>query len=180
MTQSVIAIRIGADVGISGAGILINEDRRDSLESVALQVRRESEVAERIIYSMGIVCIDVPDSAREPQRRIHQQAWAERMRIVNGERMRVGPTRSALAWIGEVLETVQTLVGRSVLIRKLRAHQIVLRKAMVDLDVELVIGAAVRTRTEPVIVDTPARSIWLGKQSHHLQRHGIHQIARYA
>ena len=55
--------------------------------------------------------------------------------------------------IREVLETVQARTV-AVLIGKLPGDQVVLVEAMVDLDVELVVVAVVRTRSKPVVVDS--------------------------
>ena len=56
---------------------------------------------------MRVIGINVPNSAREPQGCSQQQRRAESMRLVNRERVRIGPTRTALTWIGKVLETIE-------------------------------------------------------------------------
>jgi hypothetical protein len=104
----------------------------------------------------------VPDSARESQGCIQQESGTERMRVGEGEEVGVAPTRAALAGISEVLEAVQALACGIVLIGKFPAHQIVLGPAMVNFQVELVVGPVACTRTEPVVVDI-AGNIWRGK-----------------
>ena len=63
------------------------------------------------------------------------------MCVIDRKQVGIGPTRTARTGIGEVLEAVKAPACGTVLIRELPAHQIVLREAMVDLDVELVVVA---------------------------------------
>ncbi len=44
LAQPVVSVRIGADVGITSTRVLIDKDRWHPLESVALQVRGESQM----------------------------------------------------------------------------------------------------------------------------------------
>ncbi len=77
------------------------------VESVALQVRGEPQFAERIGHAVRVVGVDVPDPASKPEGHVQQQAWTERMSVVDRKQVGIGPTGTALTRIGEVLETVQ-------------------------------------------------------------------------
>ena len=163
MAEPVVAVRVRADVGIAGAGVLVDEDCGNTVEAIALQVRGEAEGTQRVILTVRVVGLDVPDSAGESQCRIQQQSGTEGMRVGNGEQVGVGPSRAALAGIGVVLEAVQARARGIILIRKLGAHQIVLGPAMVDFQVELVVRPLACTGAEPVVVDIPAGDICCGK-----------------
>jgi len=69
LAQAVITIGVSADVGISGRRVLVNKDRRNAVESIGLQIRRETQRPKRIIFAMRVVGISAPDSTSESQSR---------------------------------------------------------------------------------------------------------------
>src|SRR5262252_2053806 len=99
------------------------------------------------------------------------------MCVVDRECVGIIPTRTALTRIGKVLEAIKAPACGVVLIRELPAHQIVLCKAMVDLNVKLLIGALARTRPKPVLLNASTGDVGLRKVAHHLLRHRVNQIA---
>ena len=99
------------------------------------------------------------------------------MCVVDREYVGIIPARTALTGIGKVLEAIKAPACGVVLIREFPANQIVLRKAMVDLNVKLLIGALARTRPEPVLLNASAGDVGLRKVAHHLLRHRVNQIA---
>ena len=62
------------------------------------------------------------------------------MGVVDGEQVRIGPSRAALAGVGEILEAVEPLAV-VVLVGVLHAHQVLLVETVVDLNVELIVVA---------------------------------------
>ena len=108
LTQSVIAVGIRADVGVSGRLVFINKDRRDSVEPIGLQIRWEPQSSKRIIFPMRIVGINVPNSTCETQSRSQEQGRAEGMCVVDRECVGIILTLTALAGIGKVLEAIKT------------------------------------------------------------------------
>ena len=99
------------------------------------------------------------------------------MCVVDREYVGIIPTRTARTGIGKVLEAIKAPACGVILIREFHAHQIVFCKAMVDLNVKLLIGALARTRPEPVLLKASAGDVGLWKVAHHFLRHGINQIA---
>ena len=96
LAQPVVSIGIGADIGIAGTRVLIDKDRGDPSESVALQVRGEPQFAERIGNAVRVVGVDVPYPASKPEGHVQQQAWTERMSVIDGKQVGIGPTGTAL------------------------------------------------------------------------------------
>ena len=103
----------------------------------------------------------MPDSSREAQSRSQQQSGAEGVGLVDGKHVGIGPTRTSLAWIGEVFETIEARARWDVLIREFPGDQVVLSEAMVDPDIELLVGTVAWTRAEPVIEISSAGDIGL-------------------
>ena len=99
------------------------------------------------------------------------------MCVVDREYVGIIPTRPSRTGIGKVLEAIKAPACGVVLIREFRAHQIVLCKAMVDLNVKLLIGALARTSPEPVLLNASAGDIGLWKVARHFLRHRVNQIA---
>ena len=66
------------------------------------------------------------------------------MGVVDGEQVGVGPTRSTLARVSEILETVEAQ-SVAVLVRIFHADQVLLAETVVDLDVELIVVVLTRT-----------------------------------
>jgi hypothetical protein len=133
--------RVGTDVGVAGTRVLIDKDRGYARESVALQVRGESQFGEWVGYAVRVVGVDMPYPARKPEGYIQQQTRTKRMSVINGKQVGIGPTGTALTGIGEVLVTVKAHAV-TVLIGELRAHQVLFAEAIVNLDIELVVVIA--------------------------------------
>ena len=87
---------------------------------------------------MRVVGVDVPDSPCEAECHIQQQGWTERVRVVDGEQVGVGPSRTALARVSEVLKAVEAH-SMAVLVRVFHADQVLLVETVVDLDVVLIV-----------------------------------------
>ena len=88
-------------------------------------------------------------------------------------------TRSAR--IGDIAETVEA-VARVSLPRVFDAHQVLITEPVVDLDVVLIVGALIRSGTNPIRVRVVARRphAFVGKRIvlHELERNRIDQVAR--
>src|SRR5206468_757911 len=95
----------------------------------------------------------------------------------DGKGVRVCPPRAALAGVCEVLEAIESRARGSVLIREFACDQVVLREAMVDSDIELPVGSLAGARSEPVLIDASAGSVWLREIAHQFLCHRINQIA---
>ena len=66
-------------------------------ESVALQIRGESQRAQRIVNALRVVGIDVPHAASKAEGYVQQQGWTEGVGVVDGKQVRVGPPGTALS-----------------------------------------------------------------------------------
>ena len=56
-----------------------------------------------------VVGVDVPHAAGKPERDVRRQRGSECVGVVDGEQVRIRPSRTALARVSEILETVETL-----------------------------------------------------------------------
>ena len=65
LAQPVIAIRVGSQVGVPCRKIGVEKNRGHAREPVALQIRRKTQRAQRIVDALRVVGVDVPHSARK-------------------------------------------------------------------------------------------------------------------
>src|SRR5271166_6613433 len=100
------------------------------------------------------------------------------MCVVDGKQVSPGVVRAAFAWISEVFEAVKR-GAVAPLLRVLHAYQVFLAEAVVDLDVELIVVAMVRSRSDPVVVNAISLNVRLRKVAHHLLRNRVDQISLY-
>src|ERR1700722_18708562 len=101
----------------------------------------------------------MPHAPREAQGRVQQKSRAEGMCVVDREQVGVGPSRTALARVSEILETVEAH-RVVVLVRIFHADQVPLAETVVDLDVKLIVVALTGAGSKPVVVNALLRRVW--------------------
>src|SRR5580704_9699110 len=131
----IVAIRVVPYVGKACREIIGEEHRRNPIETVRLQIGRETQRAERIGIQARVVRINQCASSRESKGSGQQHRGTDGVDLVESEQVRSAGVRPAGTGIGEVLEAIERSAAAP-LLRVLSAQQILLVKAVVNLHIE--------------------------------------------
>src|ERR1700683_871658 len=174
-----IANGVVPQVGKARRRVVSYKHRRNTIETVRLQIGRETQRAERVGIQAGVVGKDQRRSPSEPKSRGQQHRGTDGVDLVEGDQVRVASVCSTATGIDKILEAI--VRGRIVpLLGILSAQQILLVESMVDSDIEFLVIAGSCSGSDPVLVwgSTAEAGGWIGEQLNHLQSHRVDKVTR--
>src|ERR1700691_4943252 len=121
----IVAIRVVPYAGKACREISGEKHRRNPIETVRLQIGRETQRAERIGIQARVVRINQRGASRESKGGGQQHRGTDGVDLVEGEQVRSARVRSAGTGIGEVLEAIERSAATP-LLRVLSAQQVLL------------------------------------------------------